>query len=137
MNLLLGSDNYVAKWVQHRIPYVRNGWTKFTAIGLTDNDHKLVCGVVYHDLDAAINIQMSIAADTPKWASKQSLKWFFQYPFEQLDLLRVTALTSSSNLNTQAMLERLGFKQEGVIRKGYGIDDALVYGLLREECKWL
>jgi hypothetical protein len=104
---------------------------------LTDNDHKLVCGVVYHDLDAAINIQMSIAADTPKWASKQSLKWFFQYPFEQLDLLRVTALTSSSNLNTQAMLERLGFKQEGVIRKGYGIDDALVYGLLREECKWL
>ena len=137
MNLLLGCDGYVAKWVAHRIPYVRNGWNNYTAIGLTDDNHHLICGVVYHDMDASINIQMSIASDTPKWATRQTLKWFFHYPFEQLKVQRVTALTSSSNLNTQKMLERLGYKKEGVIRKAYGDDDALIYGLLREEVKWL
>lgn len=137
MHLLGGCDGYVATWVAHRIPYVRRGFNNCVALGLTDDNHNLICGVVYHDLDEGINIQMSIAAESPNWCNRKSLRWFFHYPFEQLKLKRVTALTSSSNLNTQKMLERLGYQLEGVIRQGYNTDDCLVYGLLRSECKWL
>lgn len=43
----------------------------------------------------------------------------FAYPFKQLKVDRVTAVTSHENTRAQSVLRRLGFQLEGIIRKGF------------------
>ena len=135
MELLLHHDQDVAEWVKERVKYSGNGWKDYTAIGVMDKE-VMVAGVVYHDYHGH-SIQMSIATETPKWASRRIIGLLFDYPFRQLGCVRVTALTSPDNHASRNMLWRLGFKREGRVRKGYGTTDTLIYGLLREEAlKW-
>lgn len=57
--------------------------------------------------------------------------------FEQLDLLRITAIVYHPNLASCRVLEKNGFVLEGVCRqavyKGEAVYDKKIYGLLREE----
>lgn len=57
--------------------------------------------------------------------------------FGPLGLIRLTALASMQNPRSQRALERLGFRQEGVLRSwhrhGEEIHDLAVFGLLRPE----
>ena len=51
---------------------------------------------------------------------------------------RFQALTKTSNDDAQDLLLRLGFMSEGVMRRYWdGTEDAIVYSMLRAECKWL
>jgi ribosomal protein S18 acetylase RimI-like enzyme len=60
-----------------------------------------------------------------------------RYVFEQLRCERVTAVTRPSNTKAGRALQRLGFKPEGLLRNHYDNEDAIVYGLLKEEQKVL
>ena len=62
----------------------------------------------------------------------------FAYPFIQLDCHRVTGLVRADNMEARRFDEHLGFKQEGVIRKGAADGtDMILYGMLKEECRFL
>jgi RimJ/RimL family protein N-acetyltransferase len=61
----------------------------------------------------------------------------FGYPFNQVGCRRLTATTEAKNQPVRAFLCHLGFREEGVIRQGFPTDDAVVYGMLRDECRWL
>ena len=51
---------------------------------------------------------------------------------------RVTGLVHDNNHDARRFDEHLGFKQEGVLRKAAPDgDDMIVYGMLREECRWI
>ena len=61
------------------------------------------------------------------------------YLFLSRDLMRVQATTDPSNIASQRVLEKAGFRKEGIIRKsgfnrGKWCDDCL-YSILREEWK--
>ena len=100
-------------------------------------DDELLAVVLYNCLDEA-NCQMSIASSSPKWATKVSLKVAFSFPFIQLGLGRVSATIRESNQKSISLAERLGFKQEGMLREYYlNGENALIYGLLKRECNWL
>lgn len=58
---------------------------------------------------------------------------WFDYPFRQLGCLRITARVQSTNERSIRLVERLGFKAEGLIRKGTPEADVWIYGLLKEE----
>jgi ribosomal-protein-alanine N-acetyltransferase len=53
---------------------------------------------------------------------------------------RVFADTDPDNLQSRGLLERLGFRLEGVLRAEWethiGVRDTTLYGLLREEWQW-
>jgi hypothetical protein len=62
----------------------------------------------------------------------------FRYPFEQLGCKRVTGLVPARNEVAARFDEHLGFIYEGRIRQVLpNGDDLLVYGMLREECRFL
>lgn len=135
ITLVYGADAQVAQWVAAHIRHVDN-FDKVTAIGIAE-DGKLIAGVVYHRF-AQENIEMSIAATTPRWIGKGRLHALFYYPFAQLGCTRVTAQTPRGNKRARRMLEGLGFKLEGVMREAYPHQkDAFIYGLLKRECRWI
>lgn len=134
MRLVLGQDAAVAAWVAERIPHV-TGFKDMAAIGVTRGG-AMVGGVVYHEYRGN-DIQMSTAAAGPCWLTEGILRALFVYPFITLACDRVSAFAPKGNAHTRRFLEKLGFVEEGNMRRGFVGDDCIVYGMLKEECKWI
>ena len=100
-----------------------------------------VAAVAYHnyrELSEGKTIEGSIASTSPKWATRKVLRALFDYPFQRVGVDRFQALTKMSNDEAQSFLLRVGFKSEGVMRRYWdGTEDAIVFSMLRAECKWL
>ena len=64
-----------------------------------------------------------------------------RFGFGSMRLHRILAKVVSGNDSSAAMLRKLGFRQEGTLRKearvGRAWSDVWVYGLLRGELQWL
>jgi RimJ/RimL family protein N-acetyltransferase len=131
-----GKEELILPWVGARID--EDSFSPgATAIGLEENG-ELIVGVVY-DSYTGPSISMHVAAEPGKrWASKDFLYRCFAYPFIQLECNRVTGLVRVDNIMTQKFDEHLGFVREGIIRRGASDGtDFILYGMLKEECRWL
>jgi RimJ/RimL family protein N-acetyltransferase len=138
-NVLFGADQMVAEFVMDRIPEVPRdtGFGKFVALGIV-RDNALVGGVVFHNYRGH-DIEMSAASDDPRFLmGRDTLKTLFFYPFVTAGCTRMTTITSQANKRARKIDEKLGFKLEGLIRRGWdGNKHAIVFGMLRSECRWL
>lgn len=106
------------------------------AIGVVVGN-KLVAVCIYHHFRGH-DIEMSIIAESAHWAMPSAMRFLFRYPFTQLGLPRVTALIARKNSPARRLVDYLGFKLEGTCRRAWdGKQDCMVYGMLREECRWL
>lgn len=82
--------------------------------------------------------ELSVASDGSRnWLSRPLLKASFGYFFEQLGLPRIDSRVHSENTMAIRMNEDLGFKHEGARRLSFGDADAILMGMLREECRWI
>lgn len=134
--LLYGKDAKVRQWVcdQLEAPSFNES---ATSIGILRNG-ELIAGIVYNNYIPGRTIEMSIASTHPKWCARKILNSLFAYPFLQLGVKRVQATSSIHNHHAHNFLERLGFQKEGVLRElYYGGGDAVLYSMLKHECKWL
>jgi RimJ/RimL family protein N-acetyltransferase len=136
--VIANQDERVARWVAERMPIFEFGSTPYTAIGLANETGALLAGVVYQNYTKT-DIHMHVAALAGKrWLCRAFIGEGFRYPFEQLGCARVTGLVPGGNLEAQRFDEHLGFVLEGRIRRILpNGDDLVVYGMLREECRWL
>lgn len=134
---LYGHDEAVARWVGDHVGIKDFG--PCAAIGIMRDD-ELIAGVVYnnwrHPFDPGL-IEATMASTTHRWCNRATLAVIFGYPFNQLGCRRVTLTTEAKNQPVRAFLCHLGFREEGVIRQGFPTDDAVIYGMLRGECRWL
>lgn len=130
-----GRDYFISQWVGYRVN--EDNFGSCTAIGL-EEDGKIIAGVVYNMYTEA-SICMHVAAEPGKrWLTKDFLYRVFAYPFIQLGCNRVTGLVRVDNIEARRFDEHLGFVQEGVIRRGATDGtDLILYGMLKEECRWL
>jgi RimJ/RimL family protein N-acetyltransferase len=145
--VLYGHDADVIHWVCERIPhlavripYFDRGAVLGPAVGLgvIDDDGLLIAGVVFHGYDPFVkNIEVSCAASTPKWGNREIFRSILRYAFETADCRRCTAVTPRrapvGATSPRKFLEGLGFVREGSIRFGFGDQNAIIYGLLRED----
>lgn len=133
--VIYGEDQRVAQWVGGKVDEVYHEGA--AAIGL-EEDGELIAGVVF-DYYTGPSISMHVAAVPGKrWMTKDFLWRCFAYPFLQLQCSRITGLVRVDNLPAQKFDEHLGFKREGLLRKAAKDGtDYIVYGMLREECRWL
>jgi ribosomal-protein-alanine N-acetyltransferase len=86
--------------------------------------------------------EMGYALGREHWGQgymAEALQALLAYCFEALDLRRIEADVDPRNAASIQTLERLGFQREGFLRERWEVDgeiqDALFYGLLREEWK--
>jgi RimJ/RimL family protein N-acetyltransferase len=130
-----GEDQYVIPWVGKRID--EDDFGSATSIGLTENG-VLIAGVVFN-LYNGPSVCIHVAAEPGKrWMTRDFLFRTFAYPFIQLKCNRITGLVRVDNLEAQKFDEHLGFKKEGLLRKAATDGtDMILYGMLREECRWL
>lgn len=138
IRVIPGYDAEVIAWCQQR------GWgftPPVTTFALVDEDH-IVGAVVFNDYNGS-NIELSSVTDGPQPFGRGMLRAVFHYPFKQLGCRRVTAKTRSGDQRTRRLIRRLGFKPEGKMIAYYPEtesaeeDDAMVYGMLQHQCRWI
>ena len=91
-------------------------------------------GVVFSNWQPACrSIEVSFASASPRWLTRRLIGAILSYPFVQLDCQRITALTPRRARSARRFIDAFGFKREGLIRQGFGDDDAVVSGMLKRE----
>ena len=131
--LIFGADDYLKRWAAQRIGI--DGFGPSAAIGV-QRDGEIIAACVYHDYRDG-QIEASIAASSRRWASRSVLYGLFAYPFIQVGANRLLVTCSEANDKAMKMNGQLGFVEEGRLRQFYGKHDAVLFGMLRNECKWI
>lgn len=134
--VIYGQDARVKAWVA---PQVAETSFENTAVGIgLEQDGELIAGVVFN-MYTGPGISIHVAAVPGKrWMTRDYLFRTFAYPFLQLNCFRITGLVRTDNLDAQRFNEHLGFKREGLLRRACDDGtDMIVYGMLKEECRWL
>lgn len=132
MRLVFGQDEKIAEWVACRIPHMMGSFRDYAAIGVATD--KLIAGVVYHDhFPSYRHIQISMAADDPRWAQRGVIRGLLAYPFEQLGCERITLTVPHTSHRVLKFTKGIGFVSEGVLRRGFGDAHAVVLGMLRKD----
>lgn len=121
--LLGGHDEHVAKWVAERIPQMHGqtfGPCTAIAIG-NDVSGRIYAGVVFHDHQPKYrHVQLSMAADSPLWATKRTIGALLFHPFEQLNVWMVWTLTPVENERALKVNEHIGFRRKPIVPHAYG-----------------
>jgi len=76
-------------------------------------------------------------AGEPGWLTRETLRQIWAYPFLQLKVRVVTGLVKASNARSQSIAERMGCVRCGVIPRWYEDDDAVIYAMTAEHCRWI
>lgn len=95
-----------------------------------------VNGALLGEFVTSFDVHMTCALDDPSIISRRLLHAIFTTFFSRA--VRVTAHARPDNEKSIWGIQRLGFKYEGYCRLGIeGRWDALVFGMLRNECRWI
>ena len=130
-------------WIDKRIEKARS-LSKEVSFAIRDVDDKLI-GVVSAD---SLEPGTTHRAEIGYWLARafwgqgimtDAVSAYVAYAFGELELLRLTAHVFDFNLGSARVLEKNGFKLEGLFRKHFRKDgellDARFYGLLKEEVR--
>jgi RimJ/RimL family protein N-acetyltransferase len=116
-------------------PLAHEGW--WTAIG-HEVGGQLVAVVFYTQPDSSEDIALHVIAKPGEpWLTSSFAASVFAYPFSQLLVQRVSAAAAAADSAFQRMLEKLGFTREGIKRRLIGGRDFVMFGMLREECRYV
>lgn len=138
MRIVYGIDDLAAQWVASRIPIIRDAseFGPCAAQLVVDRDERPVAGLVWNNWSPRWgSIELSAASDSPRWLSRALLAEIFSYPFLFCGCQRVATVTPASNERAIEVDRKIGFLYEGRARRGFGDEDAVLMGLLRDE--WL
>jgi hypothetical protein len=134
----------IAEWVMQRLG--RRAVKPYRSIGAVDEAGQLVAGVVFNGYNGA-NVDLSIYA--PGCISRSAIRQVMHYAFDVLKATRITVRIKRRRrgivgkvplYGVGGVVERLGFVFECCAARYYGEGkamDAMVYRMLREDCRWL
>lgn len=107
------------------------------AIGLA-RDGELI-GVTVFDTFSTTGCFVSIATDrSPHWMTRSYIREVFAYPFIQCGFARISCVISEHNAESLRFTRHFGWTQEGTVRRaGPKGEDLILFGMLRDECRWL
>lgn len=135
--LIFGNNDRIARWVADQLPHMAGGmFATAAAIGV-ERGSTLIAGIVYHGYNGGSDIQISMAATSPRWAEPGVIAACLHYPFVQLKCRRVTCLVPQALKRVHRFLVHLGFQVEGISRYGFDLEPAVTFGMVREECRWI
>jgi RimJ/RimL family protein N-acetyltransferase len=133
----------VADYIASKVPGagLRFAPGQFQAFAFLSDTGEFVGGAVicnFREGPYGNDVEISCAAESSVAFRHGVIHAVMSYVFNQLGCIRLTAITTKKNTRTRAFLEALGFALEGNIRRAYdGKRDALIYGLMAEDCRFL
>lgn len=136
MRLIWDQPEIVSAWVAARIPEMAGteGFGPCQAAAVVGSDGQMLGGVVFTHYQPKYGaIDLSFASESRRWLTRWNITQMMRYPFGQLQCQRVTTFTPRRNREARRFLDAFGFKREGSVRRGFGDDNAIISGLLREE----
>lgn len=111
------------------------GYADAQCLAVIDNDDE-IAGIVAYFNYRWPNVEVGFFCDDFRWAlNRDGIIEVLSYPFVQLKCHRITALVEKKNTRARKMVQRLGFVEEGKLRKAGPKGDIFVYGLLADELK--
>jgi hypothetical protein len=130
---------------QHVIDFVQKlisekvGFESPVGMGVMSDEGDMLLGVVLDNYRVESNsICASIAINDTKVLTKSIIKALFHTAFIKIGVDRITCMIEHDNYKSNSLTRRLGFIQEGVMRKAsFNKKDLVVYGMLKGECKWI
>jgi len=149
-SVLYGADAHVARLVasllggtqQPGFAYTADGRPYFSALGVVV-DGVLIGGVVYHSFRPGRyggDIEIAAAFANARWCRRAVIAKLCAYPFVQLGCARITARVARKNKRARRLIEFLigSPTPEGIVKRGAdGKQDAVLYGMTRDTCRWL
>lgn len=101
--------------------------------------------ISFSDYVPDVNIIIHCVVDEKyqkRWVTRKLLRTVADYVFGDLGLPRISSYCVVGKTdNAGEFLLRLGFKHEGTVRKGIKLGndyfDIKLFGMLKEECRWL
>ncbi len=110
------------------------------AIGYEHNG-QLIGAVMYDgftgDDDGGGTIFIHSRIDLPNKLPREFYWMVFDYPFNQLKVQYVRGIVNANNLQAQKFNEHVGFKREALLRDYFLNGDAIIYGITRDDCRFL
>jgi RimJ/RimL family protein N-acetyltransferase len=131
-----GADAVVGQWMM-----TQSGETivpPYVGVGVVDRQGVIHGAIVYTDYNGH-TIELSVHFDGTVRA-RNVVREMFRYPFQVANVHALAARTRRNNARVRSILTRLGFREAGMRRRFYGPereDDAILYDMLRAECKWI
>lgn len=134
MRPLYGHSETVSKFVASLIPGMERGFGECTAIGVLDEENRLIGGVVYHNYNPEAGIiEFSGASLSRKWYGRHMLEVFFSYPFDQLKCQMVITRNSEKNTRLHRQLKVYGFTLYRIKRGRGRNEDEMLWTLTEED----
>lgn len=138
--IVYDNQEYIKQWISSHVGGIDLGLG--AGIGIS-RDGKLIAAIYYNNFRVSpkkepISIEVNVVVVDKKAITKDTLGELFSYPFIRLGVKRVGATVAKRNKSARLLLQRLGFKYEGVARKAWHFgEDCAVYSLLKPECFWI
>jgi len=135
MRFIVGHNETVAKWVASRIPIVGDqGLEAMSAVGIEGADGKPICGVVFHDYQPRFGtLSFTIAADSPRWATRSVIKKLLSYPFLELNTNKLWTATPHLNERALKLIKGVGFTREATLARHFGKEHAIISRMFKHE----
>lgn len=141
MDFITNQDARLLAWAESRLGEKFQPDRCRWVAGLVDGG---LAWVVVFSLFSNGNCHLSLATDDSKrWASREMFRWVLAIPFKQWGLRRLTFIVSEKNEKSLAILRKQGRFSVGAVEEGRmraifpDGSTGVVFGLLKEECRWL
>ena len=136
MQPIAGFDADVLEWARYQEGSDGGAWhpdlTK--TIGIVNREGAL-CGAAIFSNYTGHDIELT---GVGRYVFSRSVcQAVCRYVFLQLRCSRMTVMIRASRTRLRRICERHGFKAEGLVRRRYGDEDAIIMGMLPEDCRWL
>lgn len=124
--LIFGFDEQFAKWTCDRIPWM-SYHPGMRAVGVADGDTadaKVLAAIVYHNhipgrtiggQEWYNTIEVSFAASSPRFATRQTITNLLKIPFDQYKVTQVLLSVPSINERALRFVKGIGFTSRGTV----------------------
>ncbi|MFC3231267.1 hypothetical protein ACFOGJ_28725 [Marinibaculum pumilum] len=111
----------LAAWTAARIDHVDGFAPPCQCAAVTDAAGRVVAGIVFHDWQpAAGTLQLSMAAESPAWASRAVLAALFRYAFVTNGAAKLWTATPHRSERALRFNLGIGMRREAVLRHQFG-----------------
>lgn len=140
----LFTNPFLGVWLSKQLELDANAYSSPYVFGLgMARDGRFLGAAMFHGGDYfaktdILTLEASIATVDKGWANRRILRGLFTLPFVCMNatLLRTFAPRKSKKL--RAFNRKLGFTERGIYDGYYdGKEDAAVFSMKREDCKWI